>query len=300
MPTKVFVSYCHAQADWVRNRLIPILRAGGTEPLFDGSFEAGKAVVGQMDATQDQADRHLLVLSPEYLKSPMCLHEMKRAVALDPDFLRGLVIPVKRVSVSLPDEIRIPNPLYVSLDEARERDSDLWQKVLTACEARWTGSAPLWLEARDETLLYLERGQSVCLTVSGDAPWRSLLDDLARSGIQAATVDFEKAATHTRKGLVDEVFAGLGSTHRASSESTALAELERYLEASGSRPTAFLLHFDRAKRFDGDFFAALRSWIDRRLLVVLFQSRRPFMDIVPADDPLSKIDLKTVFLGSVP
>jgi hypothetical protein len=88
--TKVFVSYCHAQGPWVWDRLVPVLKGSGAEVLIDRErFEAGKAIIGQMDAVQDQAERQLLVLSPEYLASKPCGHEMKRAIALDPDFSRG-------------------------------------------------------------------------------------------------------------------------------------------------------------------------------------------------------------------
>ena len=62
--TKVFVSYNHQQGEWVWDRLRPCLKAGGAEVLIDSErFEVGKAVVGQMDTVQDQADKHLLVLS---------------------------------------------------------------------------------------------------------------------------------------------------------------------------------------------------------------------------------------------
>ena len=44
-------------------------------------FQAGKAGVGQMDAEQDKADVHVLVLSEDYLTSKFCRHEMDRAIA---------------------------------------------------------------------------------------------------------------------------------------------------------------------------------------------------------------------------
>lgn len=65
---RIFVSYRHSQGDWVWERLVPCLKAGGAEVLIDRErFRIGKALPGQMDALQDQADRHLLVLSLEYL-----------------------------------------------------------------------------------------------------------------------------------------------------------------------------------------------------------------------------------------
>lgn len=57
--TKTFVSYCHRQGDWVWEQLVPCLKAGGAEVLIDRErFELGMALVGQMDALQDQADKH--------------------------------------------------------------------------------------------------------------------------------------------------------------------------------------------------------------------------------------------------
>jgi hypothetical protein len=69
-------------------------------------FEVGKAVVGQMDAVQDGAEMAMLVLSPEYLNSPYCVHEMDRAIRRDPTFARGIVVPVKRTHCELPAKIK--------------------------------------------------------------------------------------------------------------------------------------------------------------------------------------------------
>ena len=66
---------CHspefkAACRWVLRRLVPCLKAGGAEVLIDRDrFEAAKALVGQMDSTQDEADASVLVFSPEYLGS---------------------------------------------------------------------------------------------------------------------------------------------------------------------------------------------------------------------------------------
>jgi hypothetical protein len=45
---KVFVSYSHQQGDWVWDRLVPVLRAGGAEVLIDREqFTAGRALLSQ-------------------------------------------------------------------------------------------------------------------------------------------------------------------------------------------------------------------------------------------------------------
>ena len=132
MPKYVFVSYSHQQGEWVWDRLVPCLRAGGVEVLIDRErFAAGRALVGQMDATQDAADVHVLVLSPEYLASDFCVHEMERAIATDPGFEHGTVVPVRRCDCPLPDAIRGPNPFYADLRD--DGAAGPWDLVLRAC-----------------------------------------------------------------------------------------------------------------------------------------------------------------------
>ena len=126
---KVFVSYSHKQGTWVREQLVPVLRAGGVEVLIDRDrFQAGMGIVGQMDATQDEADKQILVLSPDYLASNMCKHEMRRAVLLDPNFKKEIVIPLMRVKCTLPASLKKPNPLYVNL--RNDKKSDQWDLLL--------------------------------------------------------------------------------------------------------------------------------------------------------------------------
>ncbi|MFZ4701376.1 MAG: toll/interleukin-1 receptor domain-containing protein, partial [Candidatus Methylumidiphilus sp.] len=147
----VFISYSHQQSDWVCQRLVPCLEAGGAEVLIDKDrFQIGRAVVGQMDALQDSAERHLLVLSPEYFASDYCQHEMKRAIKLDPKFDQGLVLQVRRVDCALPKAFTGWNPpLYAKLID--DRQPEPWNALLRECGANDLGTdAPAWLDTRDE------------------------------------------------------------------------------------------------------------------------------------------------------
>jgi hypothetical protein len=63
-------------------------------------FAVGQPVVGQMDATQDQADKHLLILSPEYLNS-------RYAGAVDAALVAGAGV----ISVALYQSVTPPSPL---------------------------------------------------------------------------------------------------------------------------------------------------------------------------------------------
>ena len=64
------------------------------------------------------------------------------------------------------------------------------------------------------------------------------------------------------------------------------------------------IHFDRVVHRDPtgiDLFASLRDLImTKRKLVAVFQSRRPFVELLPRDHPLSHVDIKTVELVGEP
>ena len=103
------------------------------------------AVFDQMDSTQDLAEVHVLILSPDYLASAACLHEMERALALDPHFKQGRVVPVLRVACDLPEAIRRPNPLYVNLTD--DGTAEPWDLLMRACGADIGAAVPDWLQA---------------------------------------------------------------------------------------------------------------------------------------------------------
>jgi hypothetical protein len=212
---RVFISYSWAQGDWVWDRLYPCLVAGGAEVLIDRKrFDAGLALFDQIDKTQDSAEIHVLVLSPDYLTSDACRHEMDRAIALDPDFRDGRVIPVLRVACPMPDEIRRPNPLYVNLTD--DRDSAQWDLLLRGCEADLGANAPDWLEARGKVREYLRRGESVNLVVKGEPKRREFLERIREDlNGELAMVDLDSGAAASRRSLVAEILRACGSAAEA-------------------------------------------------------------------------------------
>lgn len=302
---KIFVSYSHHQGDWVLNRLAPCLKAGGAEVLIDVErFKFGKALIGQMDATQDQAEIHMLILSEDYLRSDYCLHEMNRALALDPDFERGIVIPVMRKTCTLPDTVKRPNPLYADLRQ--DRQPKPWATLLEQCGAVLGTSVPDWLAARNDIVRYLKRGQSVNLVVDNGVDWRPLLNHIASDHlVTLARVDLQDPATASRRGLLAEILSHLGLKTQVPPEPEDLVTFRHtLLDASPSTFHLALTHCDMVPysyKNDINLFAALRHLImDKRKLVLLAQSRKPFAALLPQDHPLSEIDLKTVQLQAYP
>ena len=177
---KVFVSYAHKQGAWVWGRLVPVLKAGGTEVLLDRErFEAGLAVIGQMDGLQDQAERQLICWSADHAASDACRHEWRRALAKDPGFQSGLILLARRDGAALPAEFPtdLNQPLYIDLRD--DSKPDPWRLLLQGCVTDLGTSAPAWLTARDVVADALRRFRSVNLVVRGERlHWRELIEDV--------------------------------------------------------------------------------------------------------------------------
>jgi hypothetical protein len=301
MAKSVFVSYSHQQGAWVLERLVPLLRAGGANIIVDVErFKAGRALIGQMDIAQDGADINVLVLTPDYVTSGYCMHEMRRAVARDPAFEHGTVVPVVRADVELPIEIVLPQPIRVDL--RNDMAEAQWAQCLVACDADCGSQATDWLRVRDDTLQFLRNRQSVNLIVNGQAQWRFLLKNIGEyfppPGINY--VDLESGATASRRGLVTEILrAVMGRATPVPNEPEDLVELSRVLDQKASSMFG-IRHFDfvghRHGYYGSDLYGALRHLVDARKLTLLIQSRVPFATLLPRDHPLSGFDIKTVEL----
>lgn len=303
---RIFISYSQQQGDWVWKRLVPCLKAGGAEVLIDRErFTLGKAVVGQMDALQDSAERHLLVLSPDYLGSPYCQHEMQRALTLDPTFTQGLLLPVMRVACALPKAFsKLNGPLYADMQD--DTRPDPWDALLRDCGAEDLGaSAPDWLAARDEIVRWLSRKQSVNLVTQNGANWRGLLQHIAEDYLPGlALVDLEDPDTTSRQGLLVAMLRALGERAALPTKPNDLAGFKAVLNTRAVSQIA-VSHFDlaaRRKYYDVDLFAALRFLVmeNGRKLTLLVQSRTAFSALLPKNHPLSEIDIKTVELRGKP
>lgn len=286
MQRKIFISYSHVQKDWVHNRLRPCIEASGAEVLIDADrFKVGHQIHRQMDTLQDQADISLLVLSPDYLASDACQHEMKRAISKDPGFT-GRTIPVKRVDCDLPGELKagtLKSPLQVDLrDDGTPRP---WDDLFRVYHGDLGTEAPHWLEARDDLLRMLRRDESVNLVVQGHPKWRELVNHL---GCECGyhQVDLDDAHTFLQPGLLAEL---LRSSHVSSKPRTQdLVAFQDELNRRTSITRAALLHLDRiadkGRKYENGLFSTLRYTIsDLRKLTLLMVSRRPAIELVPKE-----------------
>ncbi len=302
---KVFVSYAHKQGAWVWGRLVPVLKAGGAEVLIDRErFEAGRAVVGQMDGLQDQAERQLICWSADHASSDACRHEWGRALAKDPRFQSGVILLARLDGATLPAEFPadLHQPLYIDLREDSKPDS--WQLLLRGCAAEFGTSAPAWLCARNEVATALARFRSVNLVVRGRKfRWRELIEDVKeRAAPDLAPVDLQDPRAHTREGLLAAILAALGmGVVKLPKKPQDLAVFTDRILALGGKVRIGLTHCDlipHRPAYDVDLFAGLR-WLvmeGGRPMTLFVQSRTPFGELLPRGHPLSEIDFTAVEL----
>jgi hypothetical protein len=299
MSKRVFISYSHKQKNWVLGRLKPCLEAGGAEVLLDlDRFQAGRNLVGQMDQLQDSADASLLVLTPDYLQSDYCQHEMKRSIARDPRFVEGRTVPIVRETCQIPARIDRADPLRVDL--TNDRLSNPWDLLLEACGAKLGTEAPHWLDARDSLVQFLERKQSVNLRVTGQPAWRPLLEHIQKDHLSSlAKVDLDAGATASRPNLIREILRSQQIERPVPAAPDDLRELHDALSSVNHCYLA-MIHFDNVSRrgYGEDLFSALRHLImESRKLTLLVQSRQMFTELIAGDHPLSTIDVRTVELN---
>jgi hypothetical protein len=292
MGKNIFVSYSHKQGDWVWGRLVPCLRAGGAEILIDRErFRAGENIFTQMDETQDKAEIQVLVLSPEYLTSESCLHEMKRAIK------RGKVVPILKADCNLPDYIK--KILYIDL--RNDKNSEQWDKLLKGCDADLGCEVPHWFKVRDEICTSIRDRQSANLIVHGNVKWRELIDHIRNSAIgDLVRVDLGKPNILSRRDLVVEIANALKISTNIPEEPKDLAELYRLLSLRADVSKLAFTHFDVVKSrpyYDVDLFTTLRYLImESRNLVLLVQSRQHIAELLPQDGLLSPINFQTIEL----
>lgn len=300
---KVFVSYSHIQSDWVQDRLVPCLQAGGAEVLIDVErFRPGGAVYRQMDALQDMADRQVLVLSADYLDSAACRHEMERAIARDPRFESHVVQIVRRDDTEPPGSIRVPDPLCVDLrDDAKVEP---WDMLMRECGASLGTTAPLWLAARDDVRRKFDDSKSINLIVDQGVRWKPLIDDvMRRSGRSFPLIYMNAGEVVARRGLVDMILDAIGAPPHVRRSSEDLAVLSRAITQRNFTTLGFLnFDFVKGRRgYDKDLHGALRYLAydsQPRKLQLLVQSHARFAELLPgkeysSEDFLYPVELKS-------
>jgi hypothetical protein len=230
---------------------------------------------------------------------------MKRAIARDPKFEKGVTIPVLRLDCTLPPAIKRPDPIYVNLRD--DGKPDPWDLLLKTCKLDLGATATEWLRAHDLVCLHLDRGESVNLVVTGQARWRPLLDHLRDKTVPGlGVVRLDSTEAMHRPSLVQEILKQCGCRSHGSvpDKPKDLVMLGRALKALTRSPRLALTSFDhvshRLDEYGIDLFVALRDLIQSRKIILLVESRTPFANLLPHDHPLSQITISSVELKGRP
>jgi len=136
----VFVSYRRVSPDqeWVREQLVPALRHVGLKVLLDvDDFVPGRNLILEMTRANEESQRTLCVLSPEYFESGrMVQFESLTALADAPTGQDSRLIPMIVRPVALPVWLKNIVPVDWTVPAARQRQ---WLTLLAALGVDLTG-----------------------------------------------------------------------------------------------------------------------------------------------------------------
>lgn len=129
----VFISYSHADEDWVENTLLKALEDAGLRVCIDfRDFAVGRpSIINMQDAALES--RHtVLVMTQSWIKSEWTLFESLLVRTKDPSGLTQRTIPLRLQPVELPDFISMLT--WVDFTRA-DRHELAWQKLFEALNA---------------------------------------------------------------------------------------------------------------------------------------------------------------------
>jgi len=301
-----FLSYSHAQEDWVYDALAPLLRASGVSVAIDiDRFRAGKLLPEQMRKEIAYASTVVLVLSKEYLQSTNCKFEMQEALSrrLEDSILQ--VVGVLREDCEMPPPFSgFDSELYVDL---RDDSNDAqWERLIEACQGDLRCAPSDWLKAVRNSRVFLARRESVNLIYRPGVQSRPLVESI-RSNLQLLApfgiVNLESPESTTREGLIRMMWrAAFGSElPQQKTKEGGLVALQHAVRERDYTYVA-LTHFDRVqerhKEYGLDLWSGLRFLVvddPQHPLVLLVLSHVAFAQLLPAGSALTQPESLAMF-----
>jgi hypothetical protein len=130
----VFISYSHADEDWVEHTLLKTLEDAGLRACIDfRDFAVGRPAIINMEEGALKSRHTVLVLTESWLKSEWTLFENLLVQTSDPGALRQRMIPLRVKPVEgLP--ARISMLTWVDFTRA-DRQEIAWKQLFTALGA---------------------------------------------------------------------------------------------------------------------------------------------------------------------
>lgn len=130
----VFISYSHADKDWVLTWLVPQLEETGIKVGIDfRHFKPGAPILAEMERVILQSRKTLLVITPDFFAGEWTKYEESLAQILDPTAEQRRVIPLLvKPCDELPLRIRCLN--YLDFTQ-REQMSDQFDRLAEAIKS---------------------------------------------------------------------------------------------------------------------------------------------------------------------
>ena len=93
---RVYVSYSDAKADWVMNYLAPLIESFQNieVTVHDADVIAGHPISEERLRLILEADKVIVICSPDYTLSPWCQYELYQAITKQPSLAEGKIIPI--------------------------------------------------------------------------------------------------------------------------------------------------------------------------------------------------------------
>jgi hypothetical protein len=125
-----FISYSHADREWVHGELLPRLEKAGLRVCIDfRDFRPGAPSVKEMERAVLTSRKTLLVLTPAYLQSAWAEFENLMLQTLDPANRELRVLPLLKTKCDLPLRIKYLN--FVNFADPDDPEWP-WTQLLTA------------------------------------------------------------------------------------------------------------------------------------------------------------------------
>ncbi len=114
-----FISYSHADQEWVRGWLAPTLRDAGLRVCVDyDSFPIGRPIVAAIEHAVVASRKTLMVLTPAYLDSDWGAFENILVQTLDPNAQQLRLLPILHIACEPPLRIRALNGVDLQQPDA--------------------------------------------------------------------------------------------------------------------------------------------------------------------------------------
>lgn len=119
----IYISYTDRTSKWVRSTLKPLIDSWNVAEVMlpERDMVAGKAISNERRRLIVEADKIILVISPDYYESEWCSYELMHAIQNEPTLSRGRIIPILIDGcMCLPENMEVVVPLL-----AHEQDFSL-------------------------------------------------------------------------------------------------------------------------------------------------------------------------------